>query len=503
MRRLSWSWLVMAAFVLLAGVLAAVGPGAAPAPTVGKPLPAPITMTAVRIWPLGLGEQLTEPARLAVDTPSWADLVVGVPMDATGRGVTLERSDSSILLTEASSAGRYSAVSGQQTATGLAEAGELRLDVRDLWVWAVVAALAGVLLAVRLEGWFAGDAPRGAHRVRLAALRESSAKSSEREQRAIEACEEWVGGDRLPARLVSDDGRSGLLVAVEADVLADFDGTPSLEVRESRWGPQGTEYAKLLMLVSEQFSFESSGPELNRRFLALRASLGPDVERELNESTLGAAVRATLTGSAPSSRAEWEDLVGQRALASTVASRALDVADVLSAIEQLPEVGDGDRTAIRAIRLKLAKMPTLGKAQVRSIAVETEELYNAIVVRPALAGDTISDIEYMLQGTLGVDTMGPGPQPFAAASSSALAASLRRINRLYLLVAGVVVLVASLSAGYLANPVYGSAADYAGTFVWAFTASGVAQLAKWYALGRAYGHAAGEQGLESILGGVG
>jgi hypothetical protein len=425
-------------------------------------------------------------------------------MDAVGRTIQLARDDTSIVLSEAPSAGRYAATIAEQSASGLAVAGELQLDVRDLWVWAVLAALGGVLLAVRLEAWFSGDAPRGALRVRLAALRESSEASSIREKQAIEACPGWIGADKRPVELVTNGVTLGLLPTLEAEALADFDGTPSVDVRESQWGPQGTEYAKLLNLVSEQFSFERSGPELNGQYLALRASLGPALERELDGSTLGAAVRATLSGRNPRSRGEWHELAAKRSLASVVVSRALDVAEVLRRIEALPAIGADDRRAVQALRVKLANMPTLGKAEVRARAVEAEELYNEIVQKQALEADIdAGNIEELLQMTLGVDTMGPGPQPFASTSSSDLASSLRRINRFYLLVAGGVVLVAALAAGYLANPVYGSAADYASTFVWAFTASGVAQVAKWYALGRAYGQAAGEPGLESILGGVG
>lgn len=478
---------LLAAFIVLLAILSVVTTRSQAGVELSPPLPEPVTMSATRVLPAGIDNTLLTDAVLPIDVAGWKDLLVGDLASESGARTDLARSAGELRVSTAPSAGLYHGSIHRDGPDGAESVGTIEVRVNDWIIWAAIAALAGLLLALRLEAWFSRDAPRGLLLARLAALRERSRELTEGERRSLDLVNEWVGSNRSPTEVVSADGKSGALAGMTSDALRDFDEQPTFELRERRWGSEGSQFPPMNRLVEAQEWHGTSGIEMNENFIELRTALASHAP-EFARSSLGVEVTDQLHGKLEPTRKSWQKSQADRGSLRERLTGALTVAKALRLIESRSDIDATDRAEIDGLRRRLAGLPLSRREDIQGVASAAMGLYERITTRAhetmAPEDDVYDEVREQLSYVFGVDTGGGGDDRLVTASSHDVAAELTSTNRAYLWAASTAVLIAVMGSQYFANPTFGSLADYAAVFSWAFAATGVTQLAKWLAFAR-------------------
>ena len=455
--------------------------------TVFPPWPSSVAISAQRLWPGGVGpETLLSQAELRFTS----DVTAGTALDDEGRPVTFAGgSPSAVIVAGAPVAGQYR---GQIDVTGSGESLDLTIRVRDVVIWALGTLLAGYLLGARLESWFSRDAPRGVLRVRLVELADESRRFSNEEGRVLQDRAAFVGDDRSPIELISADRKGGLLHTLAEESVADFDASVSPGVRDARWGKHGTELQKVRDVVFAQQGNQWLRSDSDDRYASLVTRLGPRLGPQLASSELRRKLGRAGGGGLFETKPAWAAKQAELGAVQAFLEAADSMLGALEAMERREGLTAHERSAVDALRARLANPIEGSIAEVDVIRADARSLYRAIIERQeervvdAPGADNGED-EVLMYLEPGADTGGGADEGLFEQTTDVLLRRLGLLNTVYLVVGGLVVGLVALSALYFPNPAFGRPADYLSLLVWASGGSFIAQLAKWQAFARMVG----------------
>ena len=126
--------------------------------------------------------------------------------------------------------------------------------------------------------------------------REASAQQSSLEQAELGHLVHWIGVNSDASVLYQRSPEAGVLYEAKRDGLKDFDDTPSADVRESRWGAQGTELAKVQGYLASQSSLWVNAKSANDAYQQVSRLVGSGRRRVFLASPLAVKARNALGG---------------------------------------------------------------------------------------------------------------------------------------------------------------------------------------------------------------
>ena len=360
------------------------------------------------------------------------------------------------------------------------------LTARDFLLWPLAVLVIGLALALGVDNWFTKAAPRRAVEARLIELEEQSAQRAIDSARELKEVPEWVGADRNPIRLFEPDPPAGCWRKRRS--------TPSRTTMKRPPRPSATSGGGRKEPSFENPGYLDSQDELgylsvatNQSYIDARTAIGKHA-RAFGNSPIANEARESLSGGRIDDVTALQKKIDSRRDISARVAKASELAKILVRLEDKLPANSPERSKVDALRIQLADMPRGSIEEITAIGTATNQLWNDVITSPKnrstlqaeLDPDDYDTLAAALRSFFSVDT-GGGSKDAQAIQPTAreLREALARSNQIFLVATGAIVVAAPFGTQYLANPAFGSAADYVALFVWSFTAAALVQLLKY------------------------
>ena len=455
-----------------------------------EPLPDPLTLHGERNPFAALqGGQFVGPAAVRLDPSLASSTSVSPLIDDHGRlALASINKDGVLSITSAPAAGTFKGTLSKPGTDGKpVKLTTVSLTARDFLLWPLAVLVIGLALALGIDNWFTKAAPRRAVEARLIELEEQSAQRAIDSARELKEVPEWVGADRNPIRLFEPDPPRGVLAQAKVDALKDYDETPTPTKRDERWGAQGTEFSKIQGYLDSQDELGYLSVATNQSYIDARTAIGKHA-RAFGNSPIANEARESLSGGRIDDVTALQKKIDSRRDISARVAKASELAKILVRLEDKLPANSPERSKVDALRIQLADMPRGSIEEITAIGTATNQLWNDVITSPKnrstlqaeLDPDDYDTLAAALRSFFSVDT-GGGSKDAQAIQPTAreLREALARSNQIFLVATGAIVVAAPFGTQYLANPAFGSAADYVALFVWSFTAAALVQLLKY------------------------
>jgi hypothetical protein len=408
----------------------------------------------------------------------------GVVSDSSGNLAKVTVSEGKLSIAPVSS-GKYTGTVTLNPFEGTPAKTKLTFEVRDYWLFPLIALICGLLLALLSELWLTRLRPRGQLKKRMDRLALLIAATVTQVSGRLAAIE------KVTWRVPRLDGDESLLATAQQKLEAGLAGAMSDGERE-RFGPDGKEMEKVDTLVETYEELLGYATQIAQAFVVLRAPLPGELREDLDGGAVAARISELLDGS----------VIATTAGLSARAIEAKDLYTVLLSIARLD----------RAYRL-LAANPGIKKTCGEEVASQRRqllgsmattadgesqhtryvELSNKVYKRepgnlvqltmraPSLALEG-SDIPS--EGLSAGPLLGPMPPPAApvlyasTGGGNVRSRYLNFGNWAFIVISAAVVVGSGMQALYFTNETFGSLSDYLGILLWGSAVQGGISLVR-------------------------
>jgi hypothetical protein len=376
---------------------------------------------------------------------------------------------------------------------------KITMEVRDNWIWATVALVCGLLLALLSELWLTRWRPRGQLRKKLNRLVARLAATAQQQTSRLEKSRQTWGAPRI-------EGEKSLLSAVRGRIEPGLENAMSDEERK-RFGPEGDEMAKVDKLVETYEALLGYAAQIAQGFAKFSARLDAGSTRpQLEGGALTERIDALLVAGPIESAAQLTELEAE----------AKDIRTVLHGIAQIYEnyrrLLEANPEADQPTRKKI----DTGRRQLLSNTASSDDVTAqhgayADIAKALASGATPSAVQVNVPAIGSVSlaspavvhaelpTLRPGPAaPPAAPVISTVAENGTTWSRnfefgnwAFAIISAAVVIAGGLSALYFSNSTFGSFNNYLGMVLWGSTVQGGISLVRQVVPGTAKGLVSG------------
>lgn len=371
------------------------------------------------------------------------------------------------------------------------------MEVRDNWIWATVALVCGLVLALLSELWLTRWRPRGQLRKKLNRLVARLAATAEQQSSRLEKARQTWAAPRI-------EGEKSLLSTVSGRIEAGLENAMSDEERK-RFGPEGDEMAKVDKLVETYEALLGYAAQIAQGFGKFSARLDAGSARpELERGALTERIDDLLAAGPIESAAELTELEAE----------AKDIRTVLHGIAQIYEnyrrLLEANPQADQATRKKIetGRRQLLGNTASSDDVTAQHGAYTDIA-KGLSTGAAPSAVQVSVPALGSVSLAAPAavhaelPSPHAGAPAavappapvvSTVAENGTTWSRYFefgnwafALISAAVVIASGLSALYFSNSTFGTFNNYLGMVLWGSTVQGGISLVRQLVPGAAKG----------------
>jgi hypothetical protein len=469
-------------------------PGSAAPGALALPLPPKLVMSADLLWPTPLTDlrftwlgkpvvidkkQLhfvnvpTGPVSIPVDTSVASKISTSVLISPEGRRAKAAVADGRLVISGLEGSGQYDGTVAVGAGTDQKTV-PISVVARDNILWALLALAAGLWLAGQVNDYLSRIRPRNALRVLLADLRVAAVDLQDQERAwwsapAQAELRTFLGAAPVPyavydpaAALVKDQGA---LALDSNEGLTLFDETGSPEDRAKRYARDGAGYQAIEGDVAKLRAIYAAVHKLGTTYRSVTFPEAGDVASFSSTPTAQRA-RSAMQGRLLVDHGDVETTASDLGSVLELLSRFADLAafydEILAAAKGKPNAGAQEISDARAA-LFSAGNTTLDSFD------EVDKTLNAAwaavvpnIVRRAtpegMAQKSAVDDGH-IQERLKASTPAP-------AMPAELRRDLKRADRIFDALAGVLTIASGLSLVYFARPTFGGTADYLAAFVW-------------------------------------
>jgi hypothetical protein len=374
------------------------------------------------------------------------------------------------------------------------------MEVRDNWLWATVALVCGLLLALLSELWLTRWRPRGQLRKKLDRLvARLDATAAQQTSRLEKARQTWAA-PRI-------EGEKSLLSTVRGRIEAGLENAMSDDERK-RFGPEGDEMAKVDKLVETYEALLGYAAQIAQGLAKFSARLDAGSSRpELERGALTERIDALLTAGPIENAAELTELEAE----------AKDIRTVLHEIAQLYEsyrrLLEANPEADQATRKKIET----GRRQLLSNSASSDDVTSqhgvySDIAKGLFAGAAPSAVQVNVPALGSVSLAAPpavhaelpalrtglhAPTPAPVVSTVAENGTtwsryFEFGNWAFAIISAAVVIASGLSALYFSNSTFGTFNNYLGMVLWGSTVQGGISLVRQLVPGAAKGLVSGK-----------
>jgi hypothetical protein len=357
----------------------------------------------------------------------------------------------------------------------------LIVKVRDVFIYALLVLIAGSAVVGWLDHIVKVVRKRDHLKLRLSKLRDKANSTQEQAKKDLSVAWKETLGQEVMSIYSKDDDQTNQpesLLGVEIKNIIDNFNDARSDTEREKWGAEGVEIAKLdLYFVSLRHLNELSQVMFNQEIDLKKRSI-PDFEKLPVIMKAQSAYHPRLitvtqnmqkvTDDLNSSAAFLEKFSNLYKLALTLEVKFANSVDDLKQVVDikksllLPTLESIDHLSAKEDQLKELDKKTVRTQDGNNIVANgpSDE-----VLKPSMDLTSMLDRQTRLLDGLPKDT-------------ETVRNQLKSVDRRFALVAGAIALLSGFVATYLADPTYGTTADYITTFIWSTTATALVQIGR-------------------------
>jgi hypothetical protein len=479
---------------------ATTGPSVAPG-TVALPLPPKVVVVAELMWPTPISDlqlsllgttvrlqnQPLGDVYVPVDANTAPKVAVSLLQTADGRRATATMGPDRVVINGLAGAGQYD---GTMTVGEGADADTtpITVVVRDQAIWALVVLFAGLWLASKVNDYLARIRPRNAFRVLVSELGARTTKSQATEAGwwsapGQKSLREWVGKGGGAYRIYDptapiEDDRGALFADAKAG-LQSFDDTGSTEDRPKRFARDGSAFAAIEGDLTKLEALYDATHRMATVYLGIAIREGTLADQVAAvPAVIGA--REVMAGQLLKTRAKLDEAATSAGSALTLLARFASLAAYFATIQRAhdkdPQKG---KVEVDAARTALLSPGHRDLDSYKDVEEKLDDAWAAVTpleLRRAEATGRGAPVVEPVDVAAILASLGRS-EPVIGETAE-LRRDLRRADRLFDLLAGLLTIASGLSLLYFSKGTFGSTGDYLGLFVWGTATKEVLSLAR-------------------------